>query len=669
MKYIDRDLSWLSFNDRILQEVADQNVPLLEKIKFVAIYSSNLEEYYKVRVAGLRFEQKYRGDKKNKFGYRPSYILQHINNTVSSQQALLGKLFYTHILPQLEKENIFFIHKDLSEEDKALAKQYYIDHIKGNFKLWDISNEENIQLKNQWIYLYFISGEKKYLLELDYNKFGRFIILKQNSKETRIIQLDDIFRYNIDQFLEPEAQVYAIKISRDAELYIDEEQDDDIVRRIKKSLKKRETGLPCRLLFHEDIPFKYINYIRKKINEDMIGLLPGGKYHNFFDFFNFPVFDNKPHLYNQKKELVPCSSLHSNSDYFKVIHSKDIFFSYPYQSFEPISRFIELAAEDEFVTEINITIYRINTNSRIGYALEKAALNGKKVFVLAEVLARFDEESNIYWGERLEKAGATVKYGIKNLKVHAKAYTIERKEGDKKVSYAYLGTGNLNEKTASLYADHGILTKDIRYTNDLLNLFQYLKNEGEMPSPQQLLIAPFNLRHQIYEFIDREIANVKQGIKGEMYIKLNSLEDPDMIKKIREAADNGVKIFMVIRGVCCYLPLTRNQKKNITIVSVVDQFLEHTRIYHFFNGGKPCTYLASADWMTRNLYNRIEVAFPVFEDKLHSFLLDEMKVQLEDGKKGRIVDSEGSNTYVKGKNNQPSQMMMFDLVKKLNDHE
>ena len=665
MKYIDRDLSWLSFNARILQEVENDTVPLMERLKFVAIYSSNLEEFYKVRVAGHRFEQKYQGDKKNKFGYRPSFILQQINATVSEQQEKLGKLFYTSIIPQMASEGIHFLHDELNERDRELVSTFYNDNLKDNFNLLDITDSDKLNLVNQSVYLYFITDKGKYLLELDYKKWGRFITLDKNDAETRIIQLDDIFKYNVHKYMDEEAQVYAVKISRDAELYIDEEQDDHIVRKIKKSLKKRETGLPCRLLFNENMPFKYINELRRKIDLDMTSLLPGGKYHNYYDFFTFPTFNDKPHLYNKTYANVPCLRLDETRDYFQEIKKGNIFLSYPYQDFSYVTELLRRAAEDDLVTEINITLYRVNKTSQICQALELAAQRGKKVFVLSEVLARFDEESNIYWGERLEKAGAVVKYGVKDLKVHAKIFTIKRKESNGLMTYAYLGTGNLNEKTAKLYADHGILTSEERYTRDLDEVFAFLKDENYQPHFNHLLVAPFVLRDEINRLIDQEIELAKKGKDPQMLIKLNSLEDPKIIQKIREAADKGVVIQMVVRGICCYYPLNKKQQKNIKIISVVDQFLEHTRIYHFNQNGESVTYLASADWMTRNLSGRIEVAFPVYDKSAEQLLLNEMHCQLNDGIKGRIITEQGDNSYIKGENQKSSQQIMFDLIKNM----
>ena len=662
MKYIDRDLSWLAFNGRIIQEVASGNVPLMERLKFVAIFSSNLEEFYKVRVASHRFAQKYKGDKRNKYGYRPSFILQQINNIVSEQQARLGQLFYDKIVKEMAAEGIHFLCGDIEGDDVKLIEDYFDKHLQGHITLMDITDKDSLDLKNQTIYHYIVASDKHYLLELDYKKWGRFITLSQSDDETRIIQLDDICRNNIHKIVGEPAEVYAFKISRDAELYIDEEQDESIVKKIKKSLKKRDTGLPSRLLFNENIPFNYINKLRKKLDLDMTSLIPGGRYHNYYDFFAFPSFPDKPHLYNQPEASLPCPQLDDSKDWYQTVKANNVFLSFPYQKFDYVTDFLMMAANDPQVEEIYTTLYRVSNTSEIGVALEKAALAGKKVFVLSEVLARFDEESNIYWGERLEQAGAEVKYGIDTYKVHAKTFLVKRREADRLVSYAYLGTGNLNEKTARIYADHGILSADKRYTDDLNEVFKFLMDTSYEPSFKHLLVAPFTLRPKVNEAIDNAVKRAKAGEKPTLYIKLNSLEDPEMIDKIRKAADKGVQFQMVVRGVCCFQAQNQTQKNNVKIVSVIDKYLEHTRIYWF---DKEQVYLASADWMTRNLSSRVEIGFPVWDAAAKDLLLKQIQYQLNDGLKGRIIDNEMNNQYVEGNNKLPSQAYLYELVSKL----
>ena len=665
MNYTYRDLSWLSFNDRILLEAENEKVPLMERLKFIAIFSSNLEEFYRVRVASHRFAQKYKGDKKNKHGYRPSFILQQVNHTVSNQQERLGKAFFSKIVPGLEKSGIYLLSSKFTKQDELQMSSYFDTKVKGNFTLQEITNEENLQLNNQQIYLYLVSQNQRFLLELDYKTYGRFVDISTSNEVQRIVQLDDIFKKNATKFLPGPAEIFAIKISRDAELYIDEEQEDHIVKKIKKSLNKRETGLPSRLLFDENISFKHINELRKLIDVDMSGLIPGGRYHNFYDYFGLPVSREKSHLFYSKTNTIPHARLDASKDWFGEIRKDPVFLSFPYQNYDYVTRFLHMAVQDKDVKEINITLYRVAKTSEICKALEIAAKNGIIVFVLDEVLARFDEEANIYWGDRLIKAGAVVKYGVENLKVHAKVFTVKRREGKELVTYSYLGTGNFNENTAGIYGDHALLTSQTSYSQDLDELFRFLKDTNYRPTFSTLLVAPFSLRSSIEHLIANEVQHVKEGKQGKMTIKLNSLEDIKMIERIKYAADQGVQVNLVVRGICCYFPQNEMQRKNIQVVSIIDQFLEHTRIYYFHNDGDAKIYLASADWMTRNLSRRIEVAFPVYEERVQELLKKQLVAQLNDSLKGRYISGENENQHVNGNGALSSQGKMFEFVKQL----
>ncbi|MGB0424039.1 MAG: phospholipase D-like domain-containing protein, partial [Flavobacteriales bacterium] len=532
MKYTDRDISWLSFNERIIQEAEDESVHLHDRMKFLAIYSSNLEEFYKVRVASHRFAQKYKGDKKNKFGFKPSFILREISEEVEKQQARLGKVFKEVIIPSYEQNGVRLLSLDsMDAEHIKLAQKFYKDKLNDFDLLKEVTNEVDLELINQAVYLYILDGNKQWLLHLDYSKWGRFINLIDKPELKTVIQLDDIYKIGLKEVLGNEFEAYAIKVSRDAELYIDDEQEDDIVKKIQKSIKKRETGLPARLLFDERIRFKHINALRKKTNIPLTGLIPGGTYHNFYDFFGFPKSNLEGPVQSQ---TIGCSLLDKNHDWFQVIKNNEVFLSFPYQDYDYVTEYLKKACEDEFVTEISITLYRVASDSAICKALEKAALNGKKVFVLDEVQARFDEESNIFWGERLKKAGANVKYGVEGLKVHAKIFKFTRIENGYEEHFGYLGTGNFNEKTAGIYGDHALFTADPEILSDLDQVFSFLKGESNTIKTKELLVAPFTLRSSLVEKINREIKIAKGGGKGHFQIKLNALEDIDMIDAIRE---------------------------------------------------------------------------------------------------------------------------------------
>ncbi len=659
-EFLDRDLSWLSFNERVLQEAEDPEVPLGDRLNFLAIYSSNLEEFYKVRIAALRFTLRYKGDKKNKFGYKPSYLLNAIFETVENQQARLGKVFRNEILPAFEARGVKLLGlSDVTDRDAKVARELFDSHFLGKTELIQLTPETQLELENQRVYLLWTNGTQRAVSALDYSVLGRFLELGEMEGVKRVLQLDDVFRLNADKLVPGNYQAYAIKVSRDADLYLDNEDEPDFVQKIKKSIKKRESGLPARLLFDQSIPFNEINLLRKKVGIDLSGMTPGGTYHNFYDFFSFP----RPAEETQDESpLVPVPEFDTATDWFSVLKQQDIFFSFPYQSFEYVVKFLERACEDAQVKEIYVTLYRVASNSAICSALEKAALAGKKVFVMDEVQARFDEENNIFWGDRLEAAGATVAYGIPDKKVHAKLFSVLREEEAGTVQYNYLGTGNLNEKSSRIYADHGLLTADAAIGDDIRRVFQFLAGKSDEIETTQLLVAPFSLRSSLLDKISREIDHAKAGRKANIRLKMNSLEDPEMIAALRKAADKGVKVEMVVRGINCLVPLSPSQRQNIRVVSVLGKFLEHTRIYHFANAGESETYLASADWMTRNLSRRVEVAFPISTPKLEQLLLDEMEIQLNDSVKGRLPLE--NNRYVEGKETMSSQQKMFRLVQK-----
>ncbi len=666
MKFVDRDLSWLSFNERILQEAEDKNVSLVDRMKFLAIYSSNLEEFYRVRVAKHHFLQKFKGDKKNKFGYKPSYVLTEISETVSRQQERFGSIFNNQLLPEYKENGIELLDAtNLSAEETQLAKAYYDEHLSGRYELENVAESDSIELINQMVYLYFVDENDQWLLKLDYKQFGRFITIDEKNGVKKIIQLDDIYKINCDKIVGKSCEVYAIKASRDAELYIEDEEDQDIVKKIKKAIQKRESGMLSRLLFDKRIRFKDIDSLRLKLKIGMAGLIPGGKYHNFYDFFGFPKPAKLDGEGQDKPMKIPSRELEGSNDWFATIKQKDILLSFPYQRYDYLTDFISRSCEDDNVSEISITLYRVAKESAICKALEKAALAGKKVTVLDEVQARFDEESNIYWGERLEKAGANVIYGVEGLKVHAKICLVKRIEEGAEQHYCCLSTGNFNEKTAEIYADHALITTDPEILKDLQEVFAFLKSEQDQIDAKLLLVAPFSLRSSLLQKIKEEIEWVKKGQQGHIKLKLNSLEDPEMIKAIRQAADKGVYVELIIRGICCYTPLNKKQKHHVKVVSVIDGFLEHARIYYFHNGGQEELYLASADWMTRNLSQRVEVAFPVRNDVYKQFLIDEMQIQVNDNLKGRLVIKK--NNYVHGDADETSQQLMLSLVQKLEE--
>lgn len=655
-RYKDRDLSWLDFNERILQEAEDPRVSLADRMKFLAIYSSNLDEFYRVRVAGLRFAQRYNGDKKNKYGFRPSFVLGQIADVVDAQQERFGRIFHQQLLPEYAARGVRLVTPESLDDTATQAVCDWFEQHVGSLE-WGWPGETGgFSLKNQVVYLY-RTGDHPALVELDYRRWGRFIQIP--TLGDRVLQLDDVVRIGCAQHGQAGDGLFAVKVSRDAELYLDQEDEADLLKRIAKSIRKRETGLPARLLFDPAMAYRDVDQLRKQLGLDVSALVSGGRYHNFNDFFGFPKPVDHKEL---EAETTPCQRLDATRDVYATLREKPVMLSFPYQSYDYLVDFIEHCCADPDALELRITLYRVASDSRICQALVKAAQVGKKVVVLDEVQARFDEQSNIQWGQALEAAGAEVHYGLQGLKVHAKLFSVKRLEAGQERGYAALCTGNFNEKTAKIYGDHALLTADQAVFEDLDRVFARLTGTANHIETTKLLVAPAGLRPGVLALIQAEVDAHRAGKPAWIKLKLNSLEDTDMIDALRQAAEAGVAISLVVRGICCYAPLTPKQAKHIQVVSVVDGFLEHARIYAFCSGGTPTVYLSSADWMTRNLSRRIEVAFPVEESDHQDLLLRELELQLGDTVKGRVV---ADNSRVQGEGTLSSQQGLAALVQSM----
>ena len=661
--FFDRELSWISFNQRVLQEAKDHSVPLYERIKFLAIYSSNLDEFFRVRVASLRSLLNLKNKTKAQLSFKPQQLLNKIIDTVSSQQEEFGKIFREDIIPELNKENIFILNeKNISEIQKDYVKGYFLDQVRPFVQpsLLD-KNRVATFLHNRAIYLTARLKSKKTsksnkntrvrrfkyaIVEIPANKLNRFVTLPSDGDKNYMILLDDVIRLNLSDLF-PGYNIdcsYSIKLTRDAELYIDDEFSGDLLSKIKKGLSKRRIGVPSRFLYDKDMPKDFLNILKHTLALKKDDLIQGGKYHNFNDFFSFPGF-NKPHLEYNLMPPLHCKDLDGVISMFDVLAQKDIFLSYPYQSFGYVLKFLEECAEDENVNSIKITLYRVAENSHIVRALIKAAENGKQVTAFVEVKARFDEETNFISAEMLEKAGAKVYFSFPGLKVHSKLCLIERTEKGKNKYYSYLSTGNFNEKTARIYSDHGLLTSDQNLGNEINKVFNFLERKSQKEKFNHLLVAPFNLRKKLIKMIEQEISIAKSGRTALIILKLNSLEDKKMIKKLYEASQAGVQIKLIIRGICCLVPGIKRLSENIEIISIVDRFLEHARVYIFHNNGDKKYFLSSADWMKRNLSRRVEVAFPIYDVQIQKQLNQIIEIQLRDNQKSRIIDHQQINKY------------------------
>jgi len=681
LPYIHRDASWLSFNYRVLQEAKDPAVPLLERLKFLAIYSSNLDEFFRIRVAGIRKLKKVGKKTRAQLHFDPRELLKEIHQIVNRQQEEFSEIFEKQIVPELRKHHVHILRRlDLNAEQRQFVEDYF----QGNLlpfvmPVLLVKRRINPFLANAHLYLaVHLRQKKKPLSDSEYalvkipsDQVTRFVPLPTQGDRHDVILLDDIVRHSVSRLF-PGYDIqdtYSIKLSRDAELDIDDEFSGDLVQKIKSSLQKRQVGPASRFVYDRDMPQHLLSYLQDTFDLRKNDMLPEGRYHNNFDFFRFPDFGLK-HLKNKRLPALPHPVLTNAPDMLKAIGEADQLIHVPYQSFEPVIQFFEKAAIDPAVTHIKVIQYRVAKTSRILEALMEAVQRGKQVSAFVEIKARFDEATNLEWGERLEKAGVRVHYSLPGVKVHSKLALVRRIEEGKAHLYAYLGTGNFHEETAKIYSDFGIFTADPRLTNEVSNVLAHLEN---MPPPhpfQHLLVGQFNLRERLYKLIDNEIEAAKKGQKAEMILKINSLEDKDIIAKLYEASIAGVKIRLIVRGICCLVPGVKGLSDNIDIISIVDRYLEHARVFVFHNSGDELIFLSSADWMERNLSFRIETIFPVYDPMLRRDLRALLDIQLNDNVKARIIDSKNLNEYRRNSSDIPVRTQLetyFYLKRKLEE--
>jgi polyphosphate kinase len=681
--FYDRELSWLSFNHRVLQEAKDPSVPLYERLKFLAIYSSNLDEFFRVRVASLRSLLNLKEKSREDLPFQPRILLKKIKDTVQIHQEEFGRIYREEIIPGLMKQNIFLVDEGtINAAQSDYIKNFFIDRVLPYVQptLLD-KNKISTFLHNRAIYFAVklkskaksksngkakIQRFKYAIAEIPAERLGRFITMPPENGKHFVMFLDDVIGMNLTTLF-PGYQIesrYSIKLTRDAELYIDDEFSGDLLLKIKKGLSKRNTGAPSRFLYDKAMPQDFLKFLQDTLKLKKDDLIPGGRYHNFNDFFSFPKF-GKPQLEYEPMPPHNCKDLDGVISIFDVISKKDILLSFPYQSYGYILKFLEAAAEDVNVKSIKVTLYRVAEDSLVIRSLIKAAENNKDVTVFVEIKARFDEETNFASAEALEKAGVKVCFSFPGMKVHSKICLVERTEKSKSIFYSYLSTGNFNEKTARIYSDLGLFTSNQDFGKEIKKVFNYLERKIKKEKFNHLLVAPFNLRKSLVQLIDAEIKNALEGNSAEILLKLNSLEDRKMIKKLYEASKAGVKIKLIIRGICCILPGVKDLSENIKAISIVDRFLEHSRIYIFNNNGNKKYFLASADWMKRNLSRRVEVTFPVYDRDIQKQLQKIFDLQWEDNQKARILDQNQTNNYkpLSGDERIRSQYVIYELIK------
>ncbi|MGR5233460.1 polyphosphate kinase 1 [Vibrio rotiferianus] len=674
--YIEKELSWLSFNERVLQEAADKTVPLIERIRFLGIFSNNLDEFYKVRFADVKRRiliSQERGDSDNS---------KHLLTKMQSKALRLNEQFdelYSELIREMARRRIFLVNENqLDDTQKRWITKYFRKEVMPHITPLLIKDDIDVLqfLKDEYAYITvdLRNGDQSQyaLIEIPTDHLPRFVMLpeKKGKRRKTIILLDNIIRYCLDELFKgffeyDELNGYAMKMTRDAEYDLRFEVEYSLLEQMSEGVNQRLTALPVRFVYERDMPQKMLSFLCNKLGiSSYDNLIPGGRYHNFKDFINFPNV-GRDYLENKPMPPMKCADFEGYANSFEAIKTKDILLHYPYHTFDHISELVRQASFDPKVLSIKINIYRVAKDSRLMNSLIDAVHNGKSVTVVVELQARFDEEANIEWSRILTEAGVHVVFGAPGLKIHSKLLLISRREEGEIIHYAHIGTGNFHEKTARIYTDFSLLTADQEITDEVRNVFGYIENPYRPVKFNHLIVSPRNSRTQLYRLIDGEIVNAKAGKKAALTIKVNNLVDRGIINKLYGASNAGVKINMIIRGMCSLVPGIEGVSENIRIISIVDRFLEHPRVIITYNAGDPQVYISSADWMTRNLDHRIEVAVPIRDPRLKQRVIDITNIHFTDTVKARLIDKEMSNNYVPRGNRKKvrSQVAIYDYLK------
>jgi polyphosphate kinase len=653
---LDRDLSWISFNGRVLQEAMEPSVPLFERLGFLAIFSSNLDEFFRVRVAGLRSLARLR---KQRPGFDPVALLRSIHDTVHAQQEAFGAYFREHIVPELERAGILLINDSAVTADQGkFLRAFFEERVRPLLRPVLLDDGAALHLEDRAIYLVVelwpdtassTDGQQPLyaMVPLPSPPLPRFVMLPADGDRRTVLFLDDVIRYNLAHVF-PRFRVgatCAVKLSRDAELNFEKEFSGNVVSAMRNSLRKRATGTPSRLLYDLHAPPALVAIVKERFGLAQEDMMMGGRYHNLHDLRDFPRTDNAALFYPEWPPLAH-PQLGRSASLIDAIAERDHAIFFPYQSYDSVVHFLREAATDPAVDSISLTVYRVSHDSPLLGALLDAAERGKKVRVFVEVQARFDEAANLDWAARMEAAGVITIYSIPGIKVHAKLALVTRREAGATRRYCYVGTGNFNERTATRYTDIGLFTADPRITIDVDTVFRHLAGEQPAPIFQHLLVAPYTLRKSLYRLIDAEIAAAAAGRPAGITLKMNALEDEDIIVRLYHASRAGVPIRLVVRGICRMIPGQPALSETAQARSIVDRYLEHSRIYVFHNGGSEKVFIGSADWMTRNLSHRVEVVVPLYDAEVRRQVRAVLDLQLSDDVKARIIDASCSNRYV-----------------------
>ncbi len=667
IKGIQRDISWLSFNARVLQEAADPTVPLRERIRFLGIFSNNLDEFFRVRVATLKRMIQFGNKAKMHLETHPEQILEEIQMTVLNQQSEFNRIWEL-ILEEMREEKIFLVtEKDLNPEQQDFVTNYYDEEVSPNIiPLMIETIPELPYLRDKSIYLGVVMWRKESALKRMYSiievptrVMSRFLLLPSPDGEQHIILLEDVIRFNL-----PETFVYfgydqyhasVFKVTKDAEIDLDNDVSTSLMEKIEKGLKNRRKGKPVRFVYDKEMDPGLLEFLIRKLNlSKRDNIIPGGRIHNFREFMDFPRGVFKATATRRKPFHHPMLEERRVSD---VVMQQDLMLHFPYHSFNPVIDLLREAAIDPDVTTIKITAYRMAKQSKVVNALINAVRNGKQVTVMLELKARFDEEANLAWKKTLEEEGVKVLTGIPNMKVHAKLCIIRKRVGDTIVQYGFISTGNLNEDTAKVYADHCLLTSNKAIMTDANRIFSYIEHHKTgthfLKACTTLLPSPLFARKEIIKMIHTEIKNAQKGIPASICAKMNSLSDVEIIDELYTAAKSGVEIKLIVRGIFCMLTQNEKYVKQVKALSIVDEYLEHARVWIFQNGGQERMFISSADWMIRNLDHRVEASCPILDPVIQKELKDILTIQLHDNVKARVLDNSLANNYVTPEDDEP----------------
>ena len=652
----NRELSWLDFNERVLQEAADITVPLIERLRFIGIFSNNLDEFYKVRYATVkRLALSKERVKKFYKGENAKDLLNLITERAIELQNR-SNLILDFILKDLEKENIFIVDEQAIPKDSiSYIESFFLDKIQPKLKIVLLNEKDDFPQLSESSCFLIIKVESRnknlnYAIIQFPDEFERFIVIK-NQDVKYVIMIDDIIRYHLFEifkiFNPSNISANMIKFSRDAELDFDDDISKSYLEKISQSVKDRLKGDPLRFVYDKEIDPNTLKFLLEKmnINSEIDSVIPGGKYHNKKDYMNFPILNND--LAYDKIEQLVIKDFYKHKTVFESIDERDFLVHTPFHKFNHILTFLSEASIDPDVKRICITIYRLSKLSSVANTLINAAKNGKEVVVQIELQARFDETNNIDYAKLMQDQGVKLIFGIPTLKVHAKVCVVEKLINNKILKYGFISTGNFNESTAKIYTDFTIFTSNQSLLDEISNVFEFFSFNYKKFKYEKLIISPYNTKNFFKSLIKNEIKNAKRGKDAFIKIKLNNITNYEMVEELYKAAEEGVKIYLIVRGICCLIPDQKNTHNNIELISIVDKFLEHTRMFIFCNNGKNKTYISSADWMTRNLDNRVEVTIPIEDEKISNQLNDIFSIYWNDNQKSRYVNSENNNEYRK----------------------